>query len=119
MARTAGHGNAYTPERGNSLSGGATRKPRTITEAINTMKSQAETAFSKREKKVKKDIDVRAGVCNNAAMIKNGTANTEGERMKLTTVRTTGGKLVRTWDNPLNAWVRSLDDGQLYRTEGV
>lgn len=23
---------------------------------------------------------------------------------------------VRTWDNPLNTWVRSLDDGQFYRT---
>jgi hypothetical protein len=29
-------------------------------------------------------------------------------------VRVVGGKMVRTWDNPLNSWVRSLDDGKLY-----
>lgn len=30
-------------------------------------------------------------------------------------VRCIGG-IIRTADNPLNAWVRSLDDGKLYRT---
>ena len=32
-------------------------------------------------------------------------------------VRVVGGKMVRTWDNPLNSWVRSLDDGKLYPVE--
>jgi len=34
--------------------------------------------------------------------------------MKTATVRVVGGKTVRTADNPLNSWVRSLDDGQFY-----
>ena len=41
--------------------------------------------------------------------------NTEGAEMKVRTVKTTSGP-VRTADNPLNAWVRSLDDGRFYRT---
>ena len=31
-------------------------------------------------------------------------------------VKTVGGKMIRTWDNPLNSWVRSLDDGKWYKT---
>ena len=29
-------------------------------------------------------------------------------------VKVVGGKVVRTGDNPLTSWVRSLDDGKLY-----
>jgi hypothetical protein len=34
--------------------------------------------------------------------------------IKARAVKVIGGKIVRTWDNPLNSWVRSLDDGKLY-----
>ena len=34
--------------------------------------------------------------------------------IKTRLVKVVGGKMVRTWDNPLNSWVRSLDDGKLY-----
>ena len=37
--------------------------------------------------------------------------------MKDRRVKVVGGKTVRTWDNPLNSWVRSLDDGKLYPVE--
>ena len=36
--------------------------------------------------------------------------------MTVHTVIVRGGETVRTLDNPLNTWVRSLDDGKLYRT---
>jgi hypothetical protein len=35
--------------------------------------------------------------------------------MKIHTVQTISG-MVRTLDNPLNTWVRSIDDGKFYRT---
>ena len=35
--------------------------------------------------------------------------------MKAQTVETTTGKKVRTLDNPLNEWVRSIDDGKWYK----
>lgn len=37
------------------------------------------------------------------------------KRRQVRFVKTIKG-LIRTWDNPLNTWVRSLDDGQFYRT---
>lgn len=37
--------------------------------------------------------------------------------MSIHTVKTSTGKTIRTSDNPLNAWVRSIDDGKLYRTK--
>lgn len=36
-------------------------------------------------------------------------------KIRVSTVKVTGGKTVRTWDNPLNSWVRGLDDGKLHR----
>jgi hypothetical protein len=42
------------------------------------MHTHADMPQNKSEKKMKKLVDTSAGVCNNAAMIKNGTANTEG-----------------------------------------
>lgn len=36
--------------------------------------------------------------------------------MKTYTVKTSTGLTIRTLDNPLNLWVRSLEDGKLYRT---
>jgi len=38
--------------------------------------------------------------------------------MTVHTVKTRSG-LVRTLDNPLSIWVRSLDDGKFYRTVAV
>jgi hypothetical protein len=32
------------------------------------------------------------------------------------TVKVVGNKTVRTIDNPLNSWVRSIDDGKFYPT---
>jgi hypothetical protein len=36
--------------------------------------------------------------------------------MTIHTIKTRTGKTIRTLDNPLNTWVRSIDDGQMYRT---
>ena len=42
--------------------------------------------------------------------------NKRGDAMKISTVKS-NGKTIRTWDNPLNTWVRSIDDGKMYRVD--
>jgi hypothetical protein len=36
--------------------------------------------------------------------------------MKVSTVKS-NGKSIRTLDNPLNTWVRSIEDGKFYRVD--
>lgn len=43
-------------------------------------------------------------------------ANTGERTMKTYTVKS-NGKTIRTLDNPLNTWVRSIDDGKFYRVD--
>jgi hypothetical protein len=40
----------------------------------------------------------------------------QGAIMRISIVKSNGRK-IRTLDNPLNTWVRSVDDGKLYRVD--
>lgn len=42
--------------------------------------------------------------------------NQQGAIMRISIVKSNGRK-IRTLDNPLNTWVRSVDDGKLYRVD--